>query len=152
MTSIYVAGGWLEKDTLIKPFIERLKRAGLTITEDWTLADDVGGDGNLTTEQRARAAHADLVGAGEADILWLCMAEYKGARGSFVELGYALAVRDMTAALNQMYGSHEENPKLVIISGQVSKTIFSEMCDHQFAEHEEAFSFIANLGRNRSAS
>jgi hypothetical protein len=154
MTSIYVAGGWQEKDVLVKPFIHRLKMAGLEITEDWTTAEDVGGDANLSKETRVKAAVADLQGAGDADIFWLCMAGYRGARGSFVELGYALAVRDVAASICALMGPGDPpaaGVKLVIISGpDLEKTIFSEVCDHQFTEHEDAFRFITDVARKEA--
>ena len=130
MKKIYIAGGWDERVTVVRPYIDKALRAGFTVTLDWTLEngpkDGDGGDSALVSEIRLRAAQMDSRAIERADTFWLLSPGYKGSSGSWWELGYAMALK-----------------KDVVVSGpNWKRSIFTELVKNRFDMHEEAFAFL----------
>jgi len=100
----------------------------------------VGGDSQLTSEARGRYALADMRGVLDADVVWLLAADDRGACGSWVELGMALARRE----------THPPGLPYVVVSGpRWQRTIFTELADKTFESDEEAFEHVVALHRTR---
>lgn len=134
MNKIYVAGGFRERTTIVKPYVERLQQAGWEITENWAVRDQdfsYGGDQNVPTATRIAAASANFAGVFSADILWLICPGYSGARGSWAEMGIALGLRSFNHAI-----------KIVVSGPEWRYSVFTELADHKFDTHEEAFSWL----------
>jgi hypothetical protein len=133
MTAVYLATAFIEKDTLAKPWMARLRAAGHTITEDWTAGPEVPrGELALPVERQKEIAGADLDGVWRAEIIWL-LAPAMGGVGCWVELGWALGFND----------SAEENgrsEKRIVVSGP-ARSIFTSLCE-RYETHEEAFAAI----------
>ena len=101
-----------------------------------------GGDSLLTDADRIKYAQADLDGVLQADIVWLLAANDKGACGSWVELGAALALHALVPP-----GLGVAGP-IVVVSGPKNKrTIFTELADKLFETDEEALVYIVELNR-----
>jgi hypothetical protein len=142
-TRIYVAGAWVEQDTRARPMMAAVRGAGrgFSITHDWTTpreerearkAQGITADAHLSQQERRQHALEDLRGVEEADVFWLLAPEGKEGCGSWVELGYALALARQTYS------------RFVIVSGgNFKRTIFTEMA-RVFATDEEAFRFIVS--------
>ncbi len=83
-----------------------------------------------------------------ADIVWLLCPKTGGA-GCFIELGYALATRELqvekTHAANGDAIEWRRHPQLVFVSGDLRRSIFTALADEQFEEHEKAFERIVAL-------
>jgi nucleoside 2-deoxyribosyltransferase len=139
MNRIYVAGGFLEKDA-ISQYMRRLEAAGYVITQDWTVAEAtpaklaMTSDADLTEEESYKIAKDDLKGVADADIVWHIVASYKGSRGAYVEVGYALGLK-----------------QLLVVSGpDRRKSVFHSLADEKFDLHEQAFDFLVRrLQRER---
>lgn len=124
MRSVYVAGASAEVDR-IAGYMRELRLAGLQITHDWTIAVDEqrrrgSTDRNLSAPARALAGAWDLEGVTRADVLWLVVPEVPSS-GCWVELGAALV-----------------SGRMVIVSGDHQRTIFSELAQLRFDVHDEA--------------
>jgi len=140
---IYIAGGWDERVTVVRPYIDKALRAGFTITLDWTLEEGIKdadrGDSLLVSEVRLRAAQMDSRAINRADIFWLLAPSYKGSSGSWWELGYAMAL----AANSGVEGKLGGHRKDIIVSGpNWKRSIFTELIQNRFDTHEEAFTFL----------
>jgi nucleoside 2-deoxyribosyltransferase len=128
---IYLAGGWLEKDTILKPFRARLIDAGITVTSKWLDEDPLvlpgasNADRELTDARRVWLADMDLADLNEADLVWFLLPAYKGSVGSWFEFGYAV---------------HACKP--IIVSGDWKPSIFSMKADQRFDAHEQAFKAV----------
>lgn len=124
---VYVAGASAELDRVAK-YIAVLREAGIEITHDWTksVADNGGpaNDQNIPKARRAAIASADILGVQAADHLWLITPENQSL-GCWVELGAAVT----------------DPEKTVIVSGPW-RSIFQDMADHQFTDHDEALRFL----------
>ncbi len=90
---IYVAGKWSEKEA-IRAFMERLRKAGHEITEDWTQHPASAEPGKAKDSTLlALDAAADLRGIKNAQILIAVMQDSKYPyRGTFFEIGFALGL------------------------------------------------------------
>jgi hypothetical protein len=131
---IYVAGGWNEKDSVIRPYLDKLRQTGFEITHDWTTDIVVGTDADIPPLERVRRAQEDLAGVAAADFLWLVVPGYTGSRGSWVELGFAFGLR---ATFKQ---------KVIVISGvERKKSIFADLADFSFDDHDAALEFIQTM-------
>ena len=143
---VYVCGGWLERED-IGAFMRRLEAAGFEITCDWTKAEvspTKTSDADLTHEDQVRFATADLEGVRNADVVWHIVAGYKGSRGAYVELGYAMALRDF-----YLCGT----PHIVVSGPDWRKSIFHALADQCFFTHEEAFVFLCkSIEREKAPS
>lgn len=91
LSSLYVAASYSNDRLRAKAFIARCRRAGFSISHDWT--DEMPPPGNLTPAEKRlvsrRQAEDDLRGAITCDYLVLLTSE--GMRGAWIEVGAALA-------------------------------------------------------------
>jgi hypothetical protein len=131
--NIYVAGAWIEQDTRVRPWITKLRAAGITITHDWTVAEarpGITSDAELSPEERRAFAVADYNGVRSADVVWLLAPNENGGCGSWVELGIALG----------------SGIGIVYVSGpRAKRSIFTELALGVFQTDEEAFKHITDL-------
>ena len=97
-----------------------------------------GSDSTLSPEDRRKHALADLAGVLRADVVWLLAANDKGACGSWVELGAALANRASPDALNGW-------PIIVVSGAKWNRTIFTELADKHFETDAEAIQYVLGL-------
>jgi len=92
---VYLAGASRELDRVL-PMVERLERSGLVVLHSrwWDAVQHhgVGKDGELTREQQAAHATADLEGVRDAELVWVLWPEARSV-GAALEYGYALASR-----------------------------------------------------------
>lgn len=103
----------------------------------------VGSDSALTPEQRRTFAQADLDGVLSADIVWLLAANDKGACGSWVELGAALAVNAWQKRIDELEGPSGQPIRIVVSGVKNKRTIFTELADKLFDTDAEALAYIA---------
>jgi hypothetical protein len=128
MTTIYVAGASAEAE-MVSKYIETLERAGLAVTFDWTrpvLANRAKGicDRDMSPADRSRHAFVDLDAVSRAEFFWLVIPE-KTSHGCWIELGHALALR-----------------KIVVVSGDHGRSIFTSLSHLRFEKHEEALAWL----------
>lgn len=137
---IYVAGPSREPHiTEIETFIHALESSGkFTITEeDWTKAvRTAGGVGSPDDPGiRRTAATADLAGVEHASIVWvLQLEETSTSTGAWVELGYALGLRDLDIPYHRT--------PTIIVSGASRNCIFADLADYRFLDHKDALAFL----------
>jgi Nucleoside 2-deoxyribosyltransferase len=131
--NVYVAGAWIEQETRARPWIAKLRAAGIHITHDWTVAEarpGVTSDAELTPEERRAFAKADFDGVRNADVVWLLAPNEKGACGAWVELGIALG----------------SGIGIIYVSGlKAKRSIFTELAMLACSTDEEAFQHITQL-------
>lgn len=133
-TTIYVAGASTEVDK-IASYVAELRRAGLSITHDWTaqvqLARAAGkSDKDYTQGERNKFAWDDMHGVLSARFLWLVLPEVSARSvGAWVELGAAVA-----------------SDKTIIVSGE-HPSIFLEFATYRFKTHEEALKHLVEHQR-----
>lgn len=130
MSTIYVAGASAEAD-FVSECIGRLMGAGMHITFDWTApvrAARAAGkaDRDLVEHERARHAFTDLDAVHRAEFFWLVLPS-NASHGCWVELGAALAHR-----------------KIVVVSGDWRRSIFTALAHHRFDTHEGAMAFLTS--------
>jgi hypothetical protein len=132
---IYRAGASSEIDRA-EADIAALKRAGWTITFDWTVpVREVGNASPSDPKIRRAAAIADLHGVLAANVLWLAQPpETSTSTGAWVELGAAIVDAQNRPASRPR--------KIIIVSGASKKCIFSDLADYFFEAHDEALEFI----------
>jgi hypothetical protein len=117
-----------------------------------------GGDSQLSADDRRRHAAADLDGVLRANIVWLLATSDKGASGSWVELGAALAARQIRKDLFQRFRFLHPDPKeradeqvppappIIVVSGpKRNRTIFTELADQKFDSDEVAFQQVVSI-------
>jgi hypothetical protein len=129
--------------------IAKLKKAGWTITFDWTVEVRKAG-GNASPDDlkvRREAAIADLNGVAIANVLWLAQPDGSStSTGAWVELGYALAMRETSinrrAHLARVPIESLVPLPVIVVSGSSRKCIFSDLCDARFESHDDALEFI----------
>jgi hypothetical protein len=102
-----------------------------------------GGDSLLTDADRRKYAQADLDGVLAADIVWLLAANDRGACGSWVELGAALAAKTRFA----MVPSSAKPPHIVVSGPKCKRTIFTELADVLFETDEAALAYVIEQHR-----
>lgn len=143
---LYVAGAWVEQHSRARVYIAKLRTAGIEITCDWTVAEgtsNASSDANLSGTDRLKFALDDLDGVLKADLVWLLAANDKGACGSWVELGAALAIKRVK---HERPGTYP----LTVVSGPKHKrTIFTEYADKLFATDDGALEWIVQYARGR---
>lgn len=134
---MYVAGASSERETVAKPWMVKLIAAGVEITHDWTVDflnvdTSSGGDELLTPRERHARAKTDLEGVQRADVFWMLAPSAKAFSGAWVEMGYALGLRD--------YATIQGNRPIVVVSGETrNATIFAELSCWSFPTHQAAF-------------
>lgn len=128
-TSIYVASA-TEQLSLVEHYVDRLRKEKFVITYEWTKDIREGGfkpDSELSETHRRYAARMDAHGVLTCDLLWVITPTRKDQGcGMWVEMGLAIAAK-----------------KRVVVSGALSRrSVFTELCEARFDDHEEAFKFI----------
>jgi len=116
MIKVYVAGASrnLERS---RAFMDRVrKHPGMTLTHDWVASIErrrsLSGDEALWEGQRILIVDADLIGIERADAVVFLAEENDPGHGMFVELGFAICLR-------------EERKLLIIVSGGGKQTPFT---------------------------
>lgn len=96
------------------------------VTFDWTRAvlSATVPDRELTEADRARFAFVDLDGVYRAEWFWMLIPASPSV-GSWCELGAALSDR-----------------KMVVVSGDWRRSIFTALAHHRFDTHEQAARFL----------
>lgn len=132
MKIIYVAGASKEID-LVEGYVAELRRHGWTISHDWCseIRSCSVPEGELTDEEQARTAEADLYGVESAEVFWLMVPKNQSV-GAWIELGAALSLRRGGLP-----------PVRVIVSG-TRGSIFETLADERYATHEEALRALCN--------
>lgn len=121
---------------VVEPGVSTCTRVHQHEGAHWASASDA----DLTDDEQKKFATADLCGVINAKVVWHIVAGYKGSRGAYVELGYALAL--------SATGEGVHAPMYVIASGaDVRKTIFHSLCASTFPEHEQAFEWLVAQAR-----
>lgn len=132
---VYVAGGSSEVE-LVARYIAALRAAGVEITYDWTadvLLWRAAGSPQLTAEQRAAHARADLDGIERADLMWWILPSAK-SEGAALEVGVAIG-----------------SGKRIMVSGSVAfdpgdgRAVFPSMIPERWDSHEAALAAIVSL-------
>ena len=90
-------------------------------------------DSDITPAERAEHARNDLHGVLRADVVLLLAANEKGACGSWVETGAALAARELCG-----FG----RPKLIVCGEKNRRTIFTELADQLCATDDDGFAAV----------
>lgn len=123
---IYIAGSSKEAQ-YIAECIRKVKGAGHEVTFDWTVPvlAAVIPDHELTDEERWHHASTDAQGVDDADVFWMLIPSTPSL-GAWVELGIAW----------------RGSGKLVIVSGDRKKSIFTALSDEKYDTHEEALARI----------
>lgn len=141
MTKIYIATS-REFMGEAKAFAEVLTGLGHTITHPWWedverlgTVDNQAADG----EELFACAIADVAGVEAADLFWL-LAPATGGTGCWVELGMAIACRDLGDDTDEV----PPDGRHVIVSGACDRTLFTILneVDECFDTHDSAFAFI----------
>jgi len=135
--SLYLASASREA-AVVAHHIGRLRRAGFSITHDWTesvLHPSNRGDSFLTKDDRIFRSLADAQGVLAADCLWI-LAPFTDSKRCWVELGIAIGAN-----------ASREKPIRIIISGfrgTMESTIFTEFCNPWFTRHDEVYEWLEN--------
>jgi nucleoside 2-deoxyribosyltransferase len=94
MPSVYVAGAFVHKPT-VQVVQSTLRKIGYTITLDWTLSENDNGGAN--PDLLREFSRRDMQGVRDADVVVAVFNDPVYAyRGTFAELGAALALRKPT--------------------------------------------------------
>jgi hypothetical protein len=101
-------------------------------------------DSSLSDADRRKCAQDGLDGVLSADVVWLLAANDKGACGSWVELGAALAAREWHASGPSGFG-RPRKPKLVVSGPKNKRTIFTELADALFETDAGALEYVREL-------
>jgi hypothetical protein len=129
-TKLYIAGGSSEA-ALINDYIKRLEATGLyEVTLNWAeprLAELAAGktDVTHTPADRVRIALTEFNAVKAAQVLWLAM-PLVTSFGCGFEYGCFVGLSGGTR----------------IVSGPWRNSIFTELMDERFDEHEDAFSWL----------
>ena len=130
-TNLYVASA-SENLHLVESYVDDLRSRGFSITYEWTKDVREGGfkpDSELSQVQRRYAARMDAAGVKAADLVWVITPSVKNQGcGMWIEMGMALALG-----------------KRVVVSGALARrSVFSELAEACFDEHNEALSYIVS--------
>lgn len=135
---VYVAGASKEPER-VRAAMEAVRAAGFKITLDWLAAIEEAGAANegLSDEDRRRYAKEDLRSVQRADVVWV-LAPESTSTGAWVELGFALAIRDGCGW----------NDLAIVVSGAArTRCIFAALADAEFDSDEEALAWVLSEGR-----
>ena len=127
---IYLAGASDEAE-MVRDYAARVVSLGHTITWSWwesVLDNKAAGipDTSLSADDRKWHAVTDLKAIRRADVFWL-LTPLTGGAGCFVELGAALSAG------------------AIVVSSGPWRTVFTELCDHRFATHEDVLAWIESV-------
>src|SRR4051794_32283188 len=92
---IIFVSGQIDEEVRIRQCYDQLRAAGLRIAHDWTQTDAIG-DKLANRAESGRRAKADIDGVIDADIYILMSDNSRVGKGMYVELGAALARRQLT--------------------------------------------------------
>lgn len=132
---VYVAGASKEPDR-VSAAMRWLRNAGHTITLDWLAAIEKAGAANegLSDEDRRYYAAEDLAAVAEADVIWL-LAPENASTGAWVELGYAIAIRDCD--------DKSAGAPLIVVSGPARmRCIFASFANYETDTDNLAYLWI----------
>jgi hypothetical protein len=141
---IYLACPFPRAFDLARPMMKKLRDAGHTITCDWTegLVEDPShvrkAETELSREEQAKYARADLEGVRTADLVW-ALATDLGGTGMWWECGYMQALIDHDPRRSPMHPT-----RALVVSGP-PRTIFTSLSARTFVTHDEALAYILTL-------
>jgi hypothetical protein len=148
---IYLCAPFPRAHDLVRPMMKRLRDAGHTITCDWTEhagADPTAtrrGESELSLEVQQKHARADLKGVRTADLVWGLGTDL-GGTGMWVELGFAMALRETDRAHECARDPKRVPPFPDIVYSGPPRTIFTSLPGQKtFADHDEALAYILTL-------
>lgn len=128
-TTLYLASA-SEQLLLVEDFVDRLRHQGFQISYEWTKDVREGGfrpDVELSPTQRRYAARMDYHGVKTADLVWVLTPSLKTQGcGMWIEMGMAIAL----------------GKRLVVSGGLSRRSVFSELAEACFDEHDQAFQYI----------
>jgi hypothetical protein len=147
---IYVAAPFPRAFDLVRPMMTKLRRAGHTITYDWTagIGDPTyvrKAEVELPLAEQQKFANQDLEGIRSADLVW-GLATESGGTGMWFELGIAEGLRrhreDLAPrALDVVRPTIRPE---IVVSGP-PRTIFTSLFEKRFADHDDALAYILTL-------
>lgn len=134
MTKVYVTGNESDRDTIIKPLLERLRTAGCEITYDWTVGEQL----NLSCASGLQEGQEAIVeacrrGIETADVFWLASSGLSCCSKAYLELVHVIELQHTSKAGYR---------PAVIVSGAKLQT---DKVDINFDTHEEAFSWVTSI-------
>jgi hypothetical protein len=148
---VYVASSYADKEKLAMPWIKRLRESEITISHDWTVktketpdapdsafAPGATNELDLPLDIQRELALEDLEGVITADVVWI-VAPPTGGCGCWIELGYAMSLRNQTWSLR-----HQTRVAPSILISGPRRTIFASLAEH-FDAHDDAFAYIQKL-------
>jgi hypothetical protein len=137
---VYVATAFVEKLTA-KYWMNRLREIGVTITHDWTTAEQPArGELELPIDEQRQHARADVQGVIDADVVWV-LAPAQGGTGCWFEMGVAHGLARYRGMMRPDNRVSPTGVGPVIVSGP-RRTIFTSLFMH-FDTHKDAFDAIA---------
>lgn len=146
MINVYVAGASRNKERA-RAFMDLVRaHPAMILTHDWVAdidAADIAGmtDADLDDPARAAFAEGDLNGLAEADVAVFLLEDETVSRGMYVELGYAIAVRESC----HEFIDERETPRpgikpRIIVSGGDKQSIFTVP---GLVDYESTYSVVA---------
>jgi len=133
MIAVYVAGASRNRERS-RRFIERVRNhPRMRITYDWIADVDAAAaagpfDCDLDDEKRRHFADADLAGLAAADVAVFLAETTEAGRGMWVELGYAICIREAEA----------DPCHSIVVSGGGRRSIFSALADVELVSLDDA--------------
>lgn len=135
---VYVAGASKEPER-VRAAMDAARCAGFVVTLDWLAAIEAAGAANegLDDGQRRHYAAEDLAAVESADVLWL-LAPGNASTGAWVELGYAIALRDQVGATSR--------PRIAVSGAARTRCIFAALADYESDHDEHALEWLFTCG------
>jgi hypothetical protein len=150
---IYVAGASKEPERC-RAAMTAVQKLGLEITLDWLAAIEAEGAANegLDDEKRVRYSTADLLAVTKADWVWvLAPALTSSSAGCWVELGYALGLRDTARWMGDDPPLFVRGPRIIVSGPGRVKCIFCSLAEREFDDDVAALAYLNALrGAGRS--
>lgn len=159
---IYVAGSarnWQRA----RAFMERIHaHEHMRVVFDWTLSVEAAQsagvhDSALDNDERASHARADLNAIESCDVFVLLAESEPVGRGAWIELGYAMRIRD--ANVRRVADSWLDGEPTIVVSGGDRRSIFTTppaLVDYEVpydvgTHDDEAFSILEDVARDHIA-
>lgn len=136
---IYVSGASAEVER-VREWVNALARTGLFSFDDpwWVGAEQwAGRDSLCVREEQVRFANAHHRAIRESSIFWM-LHPVRHSYGAFVELGYALACRDLLTA---------ERRVICVTGPRSSSSIFTGPADYREAVDALGFDYCVRIAR-----
>lgn len=136
---IYVAGASKEP-TRVRDAMGCAREAGFDLTLDWLAAIEKAGAANegLSDGDRRHYAADDLAAVADADFVWL-LAPDNASTGAWVELGYAIALRDAIGS--------SPRPRIVVSGRARVRCIFAAFADYESDNDANALAWLTERSR-----